>query len=53
MVMVNRSAIETMLESGHKPTRTVVLAFGFDEESNGVHVSLPVWSGCCVSDKGT
>ncbi|KIM59101.1 hypothetical protein SCLCIDRAFT_1039128 [Scleroderma citrinum Foug A] len=29
--------IETMLENGYKPTRTVVLAFGFDEESGGAH----------------
>ncbi|KAL4076563.1 hypothetical protein V8B97DRAFT_2102693 [Scleroderma yunnanense] len=29
------SAIETMLENSHKPTRTVVLAFGFDEEIGG------------------
>ncbi|KAI6041920.1 carboxypeptidase S [Pisolithus marmoratus] len=31
------SAIETMLANGHEPTRTVVLAFGFDEESDGIH----------------
>ncbi|KAF7430744.1 hypothetical protein PC9H_006455 [Pleurotus ostreatus] len=31
------STIETLLANGFKPTRTVVLAFGFDEETNGVH----------------
>ncbi|KIK98243.1 hypothetical protein PAXRUDRAFT_824097 [Paxillus rubicundulus Ve08.2h10] len=30
------SAMETMLENGYQPTRTVVLALGFDEESSGV-----------------
>ncbi|KAG0709347.1 hypothetical protein DFH29DRAFT_1027583 [Suillus ampliporus] len=30
------SAIETMLESGFKPTRTVVIASGFDEEVSGL-----------------
>ncbi|KAI6117457.1 carboxypeptidase S [Pisolithus croceorrhizus] len=29
------SAIETLLATGYEPTRTVVLAFGFDEESGG------------------
>ncbi|KAL4073057.1 hypothetical protein V8B97DRAFT_1869576 [Scleroderma yunnanense] len=29
------SAIETLLENSYKPTRTVVLAFGFDEECSG------------------
>ncbi|KIO07677.1 hypothetical protein M404DRAFT_136116 [Pisolithus tinctorius Marx 270] len=31
------SAVEAMLANGYEPTRTVVLAFGFDEESGGVH----------------
>ncbi|KAI6112591.1 carboxypeptidase S, partial [Pisolithus sp. B1] len=31
------AAIETMLAGGYEPTRTVVLAFGFDEESRGTH----------------
>lgn len=30
------SAIESMLESGFKPTRTVVIASGFDEEVSGM-----------------
>lgn len=30
------SAIESMLENGFKPTRTVVIASGFDEEVSGV-----------------
>ncbi|KDQ61781.1 hypothetical protein JAAARDRAFT_31262 [Jaapia argillacea MUCL 33604] len=29
------SAIETLLSNGFKPTRNVVLAFGFDEEASG------------------
>ncbi|KAL4268882.1 peptidase M20A family protein [Pleurotus pulmonarius] len=31
------SSIETLLAKGFKPSRTVVLAFGFDEETSGVH----------------
>lgn len=31
------SAVETLLETGYKPTRTVVLAFGFDEELGGIY----------------
>ncbi|KAG1822231.1 hypothetical protein EV424DRAFT_1321997 [Suillus variegatus] len=31
-----RSAIESMLENGFKPTRTVVIASGFDEEVSGI-----------------
>ncbi|KAF5314212.1 hypothetical protein D9758_017834 [Tetrapyrgos nigripes] len=31
------TAIETMLEKGFKPERTVVLAFGYDEEASGHH----------------
>ena len=33
------TTIETLLESKFQPTRTVVLSFGFDEESSGFHVS--------------
>ncbi|KAH9066868.1 hypothetical protein EDB87DRAFT_466588 [Lactarius vividus] len=29
------SSVETLLERGFKPTRTIVLAFGFDEEASG------------------
>ncbi|KAF7308646.1 Gly-X carboxypeptidase [Mycena chlorophos] len=29
------SAVETLISNGFKPTRTVVLAFGFDEEATG------------------
>lgn len=32
------STIETLLEKGFKPTRSVVAAFGFDEEASGVYV---------------
>ncbi|GBE86580.1 Carboxypeptidase S [Sparassis crispa] len=31
------SAVEALLERGFKPTRSVVLAFGFDEETSGLH----------------
>ncbi|KAI6041919.1 hypothetical protein EDC04DRAFT_1140559 [Pisolithus marmoratus] len=31
------AAVETMLAGGYEPTRSVVLAFGFDEESRGTH----------------
>lgn len=31
-----RITIETMISKGFKPTRTVVLAFGFDEEASGL-----------------
>jgi hypothetical protein len=30
-----RSAVELLIESGFKPTRSVVLAYGFDEECGG------------------
>ena len=33
----HRSTIETLLEQGFKPTRGVVLTFGFDEEVSGLH----------------
>jgi acetylornithine deacetylase/succinyl-diaminopimelate desuccinylase-like protein len=35
-----RSTVETMLENKFTPQRSVVLAFGFDEESGGLHPSL-------------
>ena len=28
-------SIETLLEKGFKPTRSIVLSFGFDEEASG------------------
>ncbi|OCH93649.1 carboxypeptidase S [Obba rivulosa] len=31
------STVENLLENGFKPTRSVVLAFGFDEETSGLH----------------
>lgn len=31
------SSVETLLEKNFKPTRTIVLAFGFDEEASGTH----------------
>ena len=36
----NSSAIETLLEAKFKPRRSIVLAFGFDEESSGFEVSF-------------
>ena len=30
-----RSTVESLLERGFKPTRGVVLTFGFDEEASG------------------
>lgn len=35
-----RSAVELLIESGFKPTRTVVLAYGFDEECGGKVVNI-------------
>lgn len=32
-----RSTVETLIESGFKPARPIVLAFGFDEEASGLH----------------
>ncbi|KAF7291986.1 Carboxypeptidase S [Mycena indigotica] len=31
------TTVETLLELGFKPTRTIVLSFGFDEEAGGYH----------------
>ena len=33
-------AIENLIAAGFAPTRSVVLAFGFDEESGGTQVRL-------------
>ena len=33
-----RTTVETLLNAGFKPQRTVVLAFGIDEEHGGVFV---------------
>ena len=33
----HRSTVESLLERGFKPTRGVVLTFGFDEEVSGLH----------------
>jgi len=29
------SAVEALVETGHRPARTIIMAFGFDEESAG------------------
>ena len=34
-----RTTVETLLNAGFKPQRTIVLAFGIDEEHGGVFVS--------------
>lgn len=34
----SRSTVEYLLESNFRPSRTVVLAFGFDEEVGGTQV---------------
>lgn len=33
-----RAAVELLLQKGYKPTRSIVLAYGFDEERGGLHV---------------
>ncbi|KAI9440733.1 hypothetical protein H4582DRAFT_2074520 [Lactarius indigo] len=33
------SSVETLLEKNFKPTRTIILAFGFDEEASGLQAS--------------
>lgn len=39
--MVNdRSTLEILIEQGFKPSRTIVLSLGFDEEIMGAHVRL-------------
>ena len=35
-----RATIETLLSKDFTPARTVVLAFGFDEEASGIKVIL-------------
>lgn len=35
-----RTTVETLLEHGFEPTRTIVLAYGIDEERGGISVSL-------------
>lgn len=35
------TAVELLIGAGFKPTRSVVLAFGFDEEGGGLFVRVP------------
>ena len=42
--MLHRTTIESLLNEGFIPTRTVVLAFGIDEESAGTQVSYVIVS---------
>lgn len=37
-----RISVEKLLERGFEPKRTVVLAFGIDEERSGVDVGVPI-----------
>ena len=37
--ILNRIAVESLLESDFEPTRSIVLAMGIDEERGGVYVS--------------
>jgi acetylornithine deacetylase/succinyl-diaminopimelate desuccinylase-like protein len=50
--LTSSSAIELLLESGKfQPTRTVILAFGMDEETGGKVVRLiakTVWERVCL-----
>jgi hypothetical protein len=39
MLTLNSASIEILLEKEFKPARTIVLAFGFDEEISGSEVS--------------
>lgn len=36
---IHRTAIESLLQKGFKPARSIVLAYGIDEERGGVDVS--------------
>lgn len=38
--IICRSGVESLLEKGFQPTRTVVLAYGFDEEVSGHRVCI-------------
>ena len=42
--MRRSSSVETLLEKNFKPTRTIVLAFGFDEEATGMEASNHIFS---------
>ena len=44
-LMRSSSSVETLLEKDFKPTRTIVLAFGFDEEATGMQVNHTTLSG--------
>ena len=38
--VLNRTAVEYLISAGFEPTRSLVLAFGFDEESSGTQVCI-------------
>jgi len=42
-MMESSSATETLISNGFQPTRTIVLAFGFDEEVSGKEVGCSLF----------
>ena len=48
-----RAATEDLITAGFSPTRSVVLAFGFDEESGGRQVGLRFLAYTPVGDRST
>lgn len=41
-MMTGSVSLETLLEAGFQPRRSIVFAFGIDEESAGSQVSLTI-----------
>ena len=39
LILGTRTTVENLIKTGFKPTRSIFLAFGFDEEASGLHVS--------------
>ena len=39
---LDRTAVEYLASAGFEPTRSLVLAFGFDEESSGTQVRITI-----------
>lgn len=50
LTVISRTAIETLLERGFVPSRTVLLAFGIDEESSGFRVCYVLLSCCSCAE---
>lgn len=53
MKQCTRAATEDLITAGFSPTRSVVLAFGFDEESGGRQVGLRFLAYTPVGDRST